>query len=51
MNRNQEQVISRHITSEGVLVYVRSACGELKARLIRWDGGDRLVLQSPTRAP
>lgn len=46
MNRDQEQVISRHVTSEGVLLYVRSACGELQARLLRWDGSSRTVLQS-----
>ena len=50
MKTSEEIVISRHVTSEGVLVYVRTATGELRARLTRWDGGDRLVLQSPPRA-
>lgn len=30
------EIVSRHLTSEGILVYTRCACGVLRARLHGW---------------
>lgn len=42
-------LVSRHITSEGVLVYLRTPEGALQARLHRWSGGSQPVLDSGRR--
>ncbi|MGH3655998.1 MAG: hypothetical protein ACRDUA_05020 [Micromonosporaceae bacterium] len=34
------EVVSRHVTSEGILTYFRSSDGQLGARLHRWNGDD-----------
>lgn len=44
------EVASRHMTSEGVLVYTRCACGALRVRLHRWDGGTKVLAESGPRA-
>ncbi|MGH3647169.1 MAG: hypothetical protein ACRDTM_08330 [Micromonosporaceae bacterium] len=41
------EVVSRHTTSEGVLVYVRTPDGGLQARLHRWSGGEQVVTGRP----
>ena len=44
-NQNEQyEVVSRHTTSEGVLVYLRSPSGDLQARLYRWTGGDQVFV-------
>jgi hypothetical protein len=40
----QYEVVSRHTTSEGILVYLRSPSGDLQARLHRWTGGDQVFV-------
>jgi hypothetical protein len=45
------EVVSRHTTSEGVLVYLRSPSGDLQARLYRWTGGDQVLIDHRTAAP
>lgn len=46
----EPEVVSRHVTSEGVLVYLRTTDGELQARLHRWNGGSWTVVNSGRRA-
>ncbi len=48
---DQYEVVSRHTTSEGVLVYLRSPGGDLQARLYRWTGGDRVLIDHRATAP
>ncbi|WP_219419431.1 hypothetical protein [Pseudonocardia nigra] len=40
------EVVSRHVTSQGVIVYSRCACGRLQVRR-----HDRVVLQARTPTP
>lgn len=35
------QVASRHMTSEGLVVYTRCECGELEMNLVPWDMSSR----------
>lgn len=36
------EIISRHLTSEGVVTYTRCACGEVQVRIQPYDAGIRL---------
>ncbi|MQA88079.1 MAG: hypothetical protein GEV03_26540 [Streptosporangiales bacterium] len=42
------EIVSRHLTSEGILVYTRCACGTLQARLLGWRHPGRVI--SPCQA-
>jgi hypothetical protein len=44
-------VVSRHLTSEGVLVYLRCDCGALELLLQRWGDGTDPVLARRHGAP
>ncbi|MGH3715753.1 MAG: hypothetical protein ACRDT4_20190 [Micromonosporaceae bacterium] len=48
---DETQIVSRHQTSEGVLVYVRLPDGGLQARLHRWNGGQDLLLRDRQHQP
>ena len=34
------KVLSRHLTSEGVVIYTRCACGEVQVRVRPFGGGE-----------
>lgn len=43
------EVVSCHLTSEGVLVYTRCACGALRLQLHRPEGRNQVIVEGRHR--